>query len=189
MRSIAPVGTSIARPGIDAKAPRDKTKRNPRFRLRTFPITLPLPSGSFGSGFAFAQDDNVCVYVLSFRAQRGIPLPLQPSAFGVGSLALRPRDDRRFRVNPRATRAPKGYQDRPYVTRLCRRQAAKGRKSPLYDLTNFSPVSASSSSSPASPVPAGASNSATVIRLLFSKCISVLSPAEPVIVTASLSCE
>ena len=94
MRSVAPVGTSIARPGIDAKAPRKKAKRNPRFRLRTFPITLPLPSGSFNSGFAFAQDDNVCVYVLSFRAQRGIPLPLQPSAFGVGSLGLRPRDDR-----------------------------------------------------------------------------------------------
>ena len=75
MRSIAPVGTSIARPGIDAKAPCKNTKRNPRFRLRTFPITRPLPTRSFDSAdfVCFAQDDNVCVYILSFRSQRGIP--------------------------------------------------------------------------------------------------------------------
>ncbi len=74
MRSIAPVGTSIARPGIDAKAPCKKAKRNPRFRLRTFPITLPLPSGSFDSGFAFAQDDSVCSSLLSVWGTSGFAL-------------------------------------------------------------------------------------------------------------------
>ena len=55
------------------EAPPKKATRNPRFRLHTLPITLPLPSRSFDSGFAFAQDDNVCAYVLSFRGAANAP--------------------------------------------------------------------------------------------------------------------
>ena len=58
--------------------PRKKTKRSPRFRLHTFPITRPLPTRSFDSGFAFAQDDNVRSRPLSVCDPSGYAIGMTP---------------------------------------------------------------------------------------------------------------
>ena len=113
MRSVAPVGTSIARPGIDAKAPRKKAKRNPRFRLRTFPITRPLPSGSFDSGFAFAQDDSVCSRLLAVWDPSGFALrmtgagaPANFTAGKAGNFTVSPSGETTPSLSARLSQGP-----------------------------------------------------------------------------------